>query len=197
MNYLAHAYLSYHHPEITVGNVISDFVKGSNKNNYPILIQKGIFLHRQIDAFTDAHTATKAAKEIFKPLTGLYAGAFVDIVYDYFLAKQIVKTGEENLLNLAHNTYSYLNSYTNILPTNFLQVLPYMQQHNWLYNYQYTWAIEKSFKGLVSRAKYLLPNPQYFEVFLNNIPQLENHYHLFMADVNTFAQDLYNTLLTD
>lgn len=197
MNYLAHAYLSYHHPEITVGNIISDFVKGSKKNYYPILIQKGIFLHRQIDAFTDAHTATKAAKEIFKPCTGLYAGAFVDIVYDYFLAKQIVKTGENNLLNLAHNTYSYLNSYTNILPSGFLQVLPYMQQHNWLYNYQYTWAIEKSFNGLVSRAKYLLPNPQYFEVFLNNLPQLESLYYLFMTDVDNFAQKLYNSLLIE
>lgn len=28
MNYLAHAYLSFDEPEILVGNMISDFVKG-------------------------------------------------------------------------------------------------------------------------------------------------------------------------
>jgi len=28
MNYLAHAYLSFDHEEILVGNLISDFVKG-------------------------------------------------------------------------------------------------------------------------------------------------------------------------
>ncbi len=36
MNYLAHAYLSFNDPEILVGNMISDFVKGKKKFDYPI-----------------------------------------------------------------------------------------------------------------------------------------------------------------
>jgi acyl carrier protein phosphodiesterase len=53
MNYLAHAYLSFGIPEITLGNLISDFVKGKKKNDYPAAIQRGIMLHRAIDTFTD------------------------------------------------------------------------------------------------------------------------------------------------
>lgn len=73
MNYLAHAYLSFGNPEILMGNMISDFVKGKTKFDYPVGIQKGIALHRMIDNFTDTHAATKEAKEFFVLLTGFTA----------------------------------------------------------------------------------------------------------------------------
>ena len=84
MNYLAHAYLSFNDPEILVGNMISDFVKGKKKFDYPIRIQSGITLHRMIDTFTDEHPATKEAKEFFRAYYRLYSGAFIDVVYDHF-----------------------------------------------------------------------------------------------------------------
>src|SRR6266487_5277817 len=86
MNYLAHAYLSFGNNEILIGNMLSDFVKGKTKFSFPLNIQKGIFLHRAIDSFTDIHPVTKHAKQVFKPVTGHYAGVFTDIVYDHFLA---------------------------------------------------------------------------------------------------------------
>ena len=67
MNYLAHAYLSFNHPEIVVGNMISDFVKGKKKFDYSEGIQKGITFHRAIDEFTDSHPTTKKAKEFLRP----------------------------------------------------------------------------------------------------------------------------------
>ncbi len=66
--------------------MISDFVKGKSKYNYPGQIQKGIHLHRLIDEFTDIHAATARAKNYFRPQYRLYSGAFVDVVYDHFLA---------------------------------------------------------------------------------------------------------------
>ena len=86
MNYLAHAWLSFGQRDILVGNMISDFVKGKKRFDYSEPVQKGITLHRAIDTFTDEHEATKEAKKFFKPVVGLYAGAFMDIVYDHFLA---------------------------------------------------------------------------------------------------------------
>ena len=67
MNYLAHAYLSFNEPGLLVGNMISDFVKGKKKFDYPAGIRKGIALHRAIDTFTDDHEATKLAKNVFHP----------------------------------------------------------------------------------------------------------------------------------
>ena len=58
MNYLAHACLSFGNEDILVGNMISDFIKGKKKFDYPVAIQNGIMLHRMIDTFTDAHAVT-------------------------------------------------------------------------------------------------------------------------------------------
>ena len=89
MNYLAHAYLSFNNPGILAGNMISDFVKGKRKYDYPQKIQQGIAVHREIDRFTDTHPVTKEAKEIFRPAYRLYAGPLIDVVYDHFLANDI------------------------------------------------------------------------------------------------------------
>lgn len=98
MNYLAHAYLSFNHPDILVGNMISDFVKGKKKFDFPQDIQKGIMLHRMVDTFTDTHEATKEAKEVFRPHYRLYSGAFVDVIYDHFLAADPSEFSEPALL---------------------------------------------------------------------------------------------------
>ena len=98
MNYLAHAYLSFEITDITVGNMISDFVKGKQKFDYPVAIQHGITLHRAIDSFTDSHAVTRQAKSFFKEAYGLYAGPLVDVVYDHFLANDPLRfpeTGEK------------------------------------------------------------------------------------------------------
>ena len=86
MNFLAHAHLSFNHPQILVGNMISDFVKGKKQYEYDAAIHKGIQLHRAIDNFTDTHVATQNIKLFFRPQYRLYSGAFTDVVYDHFLA---------------------------------------------------------------------------------------------------------------
>ncbi|MBK7121978.1 MAG: hypothetical protein IPH68_03715 [Chitinophagaceae bacterium] len=41
MNYLAHAYLSFNDPEILLGNMISDYIKGKNSLIIPYPFRKG------------------------------------------------------------------------------------------------------------------------------------------------------------
>jgi acyl carrier protein phosphodiesterase len=195
MNYLAHAYLSFNHPEILVGNMISDFVKGKTKFDYPPGIQNGIALHRAIDEFTDAHPATKEAKEYFRPAYRLYSGAFVDVVYDHFLA---LDTNEFKNLTALHyfsvNVYKILEENFSILPKSFQNLLPHMKQHNWLYNYQYIAGIEKSFGGLVQRAKYINESASAFDVFNKNYNELKDCYNIFFPTLKKFANHYVSNL---
>ena len=180
MNYLAHAYLSFNIPDILVGNMISDYVKGKKQFDYPTNIQKGIQLHRAIDTFTDAHALTKQAKQYLYPAVGTYCGAFVDVVYDHFLAidtKQFANN--EQLQTIATSCYNILNINYNLLPEKFAVVLPYMQQQNWLYNYQFLWGIEKTFEGVTRRAKYLSSYGTAFELFEKHYVELQNCYAEF------------------
>ena len=187
MNFLAHAYLSFGQPEILVGNMISDFVKGKKKFDYPGGIQAGMQLHRAIDTFTDAHPATKEAAIFLKPAVGAYAGAFVDVVYDHFLANDANEFSEGDLLQTATDTYSILQEYVSQLPLIFGQMLPYMTTQNWLYNYRTLSGIEKSFGGVVRRAAYLESSSAVFQLFQQNYGSLQKCYNDFFPDVKEYA----------
>jgi acyl carrier protein phosphodiesterase len=195
MNYLAHAYLSFHNPEILVGNMISDFVKGKKQFDYPDNIQKGIRLHRNIDTFTDQHPSTKKAKEYFRSAVGAYAGAFMDVVYDHFLANDTNEFPADSLHSFASEVYSQLLAQQSYLPEKFARMLPYMSSQDWLYNYRYPEGIEKSFGGVVRRAQYLSGFGNAFGLFTDNYTQLQHHYHEFFPDLKKYASSQFAVLL--
>jgi len=181
MNYLAHAYLSFEIPEITVGNLISDFVKGKQKEKYPAKIQQGILLH----------PATKKAKTFFKEEYGLYAGPLTDIVYDHFLAKDklVFPSGElgSPLKTFAQRTYERLAAFENLLPERFARMFIYMRREDWLSHYGHKELIFQSFEGLTRRAKYMPPAEAAKRLFEAHYEQLESCYVEFFPEVKDFA----------
>lgn len=189
MNYLAHAYLSFEQPGILTGNMISDFVKGKKKFEFSPIVQNGIALHRAIDEFTDFHPVTQEAKSYFRKDYRLYAGAFVDVLYDHFLANDTNEFHSPGkLASFCELTYQMLNDDKEVLPTRFLQMLPYMQQQNWLYHYRSTMGIEKSFGGLVRRAAYLTESAIAFQIFSDHYTELGECYRQFFPELKLFAQ---------
>jgi acyl carrier protein phosphodiesterase len=189
MNYLAHAYLSFQREEILVGNMISDYVKGKKKFDYSQNIQKGINLHRAIDTFTDNHAVTKAAKQFFRPAVGLYAGAFLDVVYDHFLATdQQEFENDAALMKFSLTTYQLLEKHKTVFPERFSRMFPGMQKYNWLYHYQFTWGIERSLTGLVSRAVYLTDAAPAFKIFEKNYDALKDYYQSFFPELKKYTE---------
>lgn len=197
MNYLAHAYLSFNDPGILAGNMISDYVKGKKKFEFPLPIQNGIRLHRMIDAFTDAHEATREAKEIFRPQYRLYSGAFVDIVYDHFLASDKEEFDEPGLLAFSHGVYEELERNQHWFPEPFDRVFPYMKKHNWLFHYRQRWSIEKSFGGLVRRAAYMDDSAIAFQLFEQHYQLLQDCYRHFWAFLKPYARQEFETMQND
>ena len=187
MNFLAHAYLSFDDPGLIVGNMVSDFVKGASQHSYPAGIRKGIRLHRAIDAYTDTHPATLEAKQVFRADYRLYATAFVDVVYDHFLASDTERFTDESLASFVDGVYRTLDAHEAFLPQRFAAILPWMKSQNWLYNYRFTWGLEKSFGGLVRRARYLDDSLPAMRLFEAHHGRLFDCYRAFMPDVRTFA----------
>lgn len=184
MNFLAHAYLSFGHPDILLGNMISDFVKGKKQFDYPLSIQDGIKLHRSIDDFTDCHPLIKEAKKVFQQDYRLYSGAFVDVVFDHFLAKDI-----ENLQHFAQETYRLLDKNSSFHPDNFRSVFQSMRKYDWLKNYSELWGIERSFSGLVYRAKYMNDSQKAFELFKDNYNSFRDIYTQFFPELYSFSRN--------
>jgi acyl carrier protein phosphodiesterase len=187
MNYLAHAYLSFNEPEILVGNLISDFVKGKKKFEYSPGIQRGIALHREIDNFTDTHGAIKTAKEIFRPFYRLYAGAFVDVVFDHYLANDKAEFKEESLADFSENSYRLVEPFILQTPERFQKMFPNMKQQNWLNNYRYKWGIAQSLAGVVRRSAYLAESDTAFALFEENYRLLQHCYDDFFPLLKKFV----------
>jgi len=206
VNYLAHAYLSFGIPDIVVGNLISDFVKGKKQLEYPDSIRKGITLHRAIDTFTDTHPVTRRAKSYFRAVYGLYAGPITDVAYDYFLANDPVAfpaetnkaaagadalpTGADEPLRLtafAQQTYRQLETRESLFPERFARMFPYMRDQDWLSHYRYKEGIFNSFAGLARRAAYMPPPRQACELFEAHFADLEACYREFFPSLRDFA----------
>jgi acyl carrier protein phosphodiesterase len=152
-------------------------------------------LHRAIDEFTDGHDETRKAKLFFKPAYRLYAGAFIDIVYDHFLALDKNEFANDDLASFTKNTYMQLHAHENSFPEKFHQVFYYMKLHDWLYNYQFKEAISKSFRGLVHRAAYMDDSSTAFSIFENNYAELKICYKNFFPLLKVFAFQKFNELL--
>ena len=188
MNFLAHAYLSFGQEGLLTGNLISDFVKGKAQYNYPEAIQKGIRLHRAIDAFTDAHEATKEATNFFKTPYRLYSGPIIDILYDHFLATDHTIFPGDSLFTFSQQVYQQLEANAAHLPPHFARVFTYMKAENWLWHYRTHEGMQRSLNGLARRATYLTETETAFRLFQQHYTALQQCYARFMPDVKTFAK---------
>lgn len=196
MNFLAHAYLSFEHKEVLVGNMISDFVKGKAQYDFIPGIRKGIVLHRLIDDYTDTHAATKKAKEIFRPHYRLFSAAIVDILYDHYLANDANQFSDQYLDEFTQSVYRTLAEYTAHLPPRFLIPFTYMQSEDWLKNYKRKEGIEKSIRGLVRRSTFLQDSETACLLFRQHYEELQEYYQLFFEDVKYYAKEQFRLLLT-
>ena len=184
MNYLAHSFLAFSDEQI-VGQFLEDVIPNRDRYSYPIEIQEGITLHREVDTFTDAHPSISEAKKIFSPLVRLYSGAFVDVSMDYFLANSL---SDQELKMHAEKVYKALRKHENILPERLLKMLNGMEKDNWLYNYKEDQGIKYSMLNVLHKAKYLEKDLPVFEVFLQNKQKLKKCFDVFFPELYAYAQ---------
>ncbi len=151
MNYLAHAYLSFNHPELQIGNLLGDFVKGNKHLAYSPRIQEGILLHRFIDSYTDQHPLILESIKVFKPTFRLSGGVFVDILFDHFLANDPRYFTTESLYNFTDSIYQNIAFHEHVLDEKMRIFFGYMRDYNWLYLYKDLSGIEKSIRGICKR----------------------------------------------
>jgi acyl carrier protein phosphodiesterase len=87
MNHLAHFVLSGGDADSAIGNFVADFITNRQLPTFSAGVQRGIWLHREIDAFTDAHPIVKQSTKRLHPFHHKYSPVIVDVYYDYLLAK--------------------------------------------------------------------------------------------------------------
>ncbi|MEO9967471.1 MAG: ACP phosphodiesterase [Reichenbachiella sp.] len=194
MNYLSHLYLSFGDIEITLGNFMADFVKGKKYLNYPIGVQNGILIHREIDSYADSHPIFLEGKRRLVKDYRHYAGVIMDVYYDHFLAKNWSNYSDEELKSFSTRHYQLLNNNTDLLPDRCQYLLSYMEAGDWLYNYQFLEGIQFTLSGMSRRTSFesgmekALSNleaeyEQYEDEFQRFFEEILGHIHNFTAEI--------------
>lgn len=192
MNYLAHIYLSQNNNEIKLGNFFSDFIKGNNYKHFSKEIQNGIYLHRQIDSFTDAHKLVRVSKRRLHERYGHYDGIIIDILYDHFLAKNWNDYSKVPLKEYEDDFLTLLENNLDILPEKVHLALPYMQKQRWLTAYASLEGIEKALIGVNRRTKGKAKMDLAIEDLRINYSDLENDFTLFFKDLIALSNKIIN-----
>ncbi|MTG98576.1 MULTISPECIES: ACP phosphodiesterase [Myroides] len=183
MNFLAHIYLSLDNDFLKIGNFIADSVRGKSYLDYPIPIQKGILLHREIDEFTDFHPIWRTSKRIVVPRYNHYAAVLIDMYYDHFLALNWDVYHTTPLETYANDFYQLLEQNFDVLPTRVQNFLPIMIRENWLLKY-------KTIDGL----KYILTQMDRRTKGISQMSyateELVDNYDIFQQQFTAFFEEL-------
>ncbi|MCW3805122.1 ACP phosphodiesterase [Plebeiibacterium marinum] len=183
MNFLAHLYLSGGVNKVMLGNFIGDFVKGNKYRSFSPEIQKGILLHRKIDAFTDKHSIVKQSSSRFKPCYQRYSSVVIDVIYDHFLAKNWNQYSTEPLNKYVDHVHSYLLRHYFSLPPRVKGFLPFLIKSRRLENYQHLWGIEKSLTIMANYSS--LPNKSECAIKI-----IREQYHELDLEFNLYFTEL-------
>lgn len=166
-----------------IGNFIADHIRGNQFTHLHPEIQQGIKLHREIDTFTDAHPITRKSKRRLNKRYGLYAGIIIDIFYDHYLAKNWNDYSAVPLDVYVDAVYNLLESKKEILPEKTLYMMPFMIDHNWLFNYQFKKGIQSVLNGMNRRTK----NKGQMDLAFEDLNELDKE---FQEDFREFFEDL-------
>ncbi len=183
MNFLSHLYLSGESEGLLIGNFIADSVKGTAFNNFSVEVQKGILLHRKIDAFTDSHPIVEESKKRLRIKYKKYASVIVDVYYDHYLAANWSDYSQESLDEYTKKIYSLIELHKHSFPIKSQLFTKYMLEHNILAAYAHLEGIGKVLQGMSQRTSFI-SNMEH------SIRDLKEHYPLFEQEFKLFFPEL-------
>ncbi len=178
MNFLAHLRLSGDEPDLLVGNLMGDFVKGRLTGQYPPGIERGIWLHRRIDSFAAGNADFRRSKARIDPSFGLYRSVMVDLFYDHFLARHWDAYASVPFDVFVAAAYHIVAEYEELLPDRLVPVLPIIFTEL-IPSYREIGGIGRALGRMAARLR--RPNP-----LAAGVGELERHYDALRDDFSSF-----------
>lgn len=153
MNYLVHLYLAGADPELRLGGLMGDFVKGPLDDRYPPGIVAGLRLHRRIDSCAAVSPHCRASRQRLHPRFGHTRAVLVDIFYDHFLAVHWDEFHDQQLHDFAADAYRLLADNRDLLPEGLARIAPRMAAHDWLTSYRDRTSVDTALQRIATRLR--------------------------------------------
>ena len=162
---------------------MADGIRGNQFDTYPTEVQNGIFLHRAIDTFTDAHPIFRESTKKLHARYHHYAGVIVDVFYDHFLAKNWSTYSNENLADFIERFYQSLKDNATILSPRTAGFMEVMFRENWLWSYRTIGGIDKILTQMDRRTKNQSQMRTATEELEQFYTEFENEFTLFFEEL--------------
>ncbi|MAT91002.1 MAG: ACP phosphodiesterase [Halioglobus sp.] len=108
MNFLAHFHLAWPDPGLLAGGLEGDYYKGPLRGELPLDLERGVQLHRAVDAYTDRHPRIAALRRALPRELRRYAGILVDLSFDHYLSLHWTRFGPLPLEDFNARVYAAL-----------------------------------------------------------------------------------------
>lgn len=188
MNYLAHALLAGDDPDLEVGGILGDFVRGRPDPALPPRLRAGIVLHRSVDSYTDRHAQVRAARARFDPPWRRYAGILLDVWFDHCLARDFASWSTLPLDEFSLRLRRRLQAREPWLPPALRRFAAYMQAHDLPAGYADADQVEQALAGIGRRLKRPNPLAQALPVLRDKDALLQQHFAAFFPDLIRHAK---------
>jgi len=188
LNYLVHLYLAGEDPELQLGGLMGDFVKGPIPESYPEKLALGLYLHRRIDTLSLNSPHTRRSRQRLNQKFGHGRGIIIDIFYDHFLASSWPDYSPEPLEDYSANIYKLLQRFHHQLPEGLQHVAPLMIEHNWLVSYQHRWVVGRALQRIAERLSRPLPLAEGVQELITHETVLRQDFRNFMQEATEFVK---------
>jgi acyl carrier protein phosphodiesterase len=163
-----------------VGNFIGDTVKGRKYEELQPIVRKGVLMHRAIDDFTDRHPINANIRKLLHPEFGKYAGVYLDMFYDHFLAAGWDNfSGEVSLMKFCSRVYLDILAQYRYLPFKVKTLLYTFIIGNRLKNYSKLSGLEYSLEYMHKHSRLPRTGKDAVECLVNNYEALQNAFYEF------------------
>jgi acyl carrier protein phosphodiesterase len=179
MNFLGHLLLTYPHRELTMGNLLGDFLRSSEKKMLSEGLQHGIAIHHEIDRQTDQHPSVRKLISLLRPTQGKYAPVVVDILMDHVLATGWPEYADTTYQEFTQWVYDLVPGFLPSLNAPVAAKLEAMVMHRWIDEYDTSEKLNQVLLRMDKRAKF--PSR-----FIAGITDLKHHRQEFNRSFKEF-----------
>jgi acyl carrier protein phosphodiesterase len=189
VNFLAHFHLAWPQEGLIAGGLEGDYYKGRLKGEHDAELERGIALHRAIDAYTDSHPRIALLRQQFPTGLRRYAGILIDLSFDHYLTRHWASYSSIELAAFTTAVYQTLSAHEHKLSAGSRAMLGRMRQYDTLNAYHEWRAVPATAERIGERFRRgnpLLGVEQGLEPVRES---MEQAFHDFYPQVINFSRE--------